>query len=63
MSNVGQIERLTQERVVNLFRDSLGYEYLGNWEYREGNSKLEVEMLANNLRLRDYDDIDRKSVV
>ena len=30
-SNVGQIEKLTQARVVKLFCESLGYEYLGNW--------------------------------
>jgi hypothetical protein len=27
---VGQIERKTQQRVVKLFRDTLGYDYLGN---------------------------------
>ena len=41
MSDVGQIERKTQDRVVKLFRDQLGYEYLGNWEYREDNSNVE----------------------
>ena len=50
MSDVGQIERKAQERVVGLFRDSLGYEYLGNWEYREGNSNIEVELLMQNLQ-------------
>ena len=34
--NVGQIERKTQQRVVKLFRDTLGYDYLGNWIEREG---------------------------
>ena len=42
---VGQLERKTQNRVVSLFRDRLGYEYLGNWEERDGNSNLEVEYL------------------
>ncbi|MGH3835000.1 MAG: type I restriction endonuclease subunit R [Pseudonocardiaceae bacterium] len=56
MSNVGQIERKAQDRVVDLFRDSLGYKYLGNWEYRESNSSVEVELLAQNLRARGYDD-------
>lgn len=40
MSNVGQIERKTQNRVVGLFQSALGYEYLGNWEYRESNSNI-----------------------
>ncbi len=55
MSDVGQVERVTQNRVVGLFRDCLGYEYLGNWEYREGNSNVEVNLLAANLRARGYD--------
>jgi type I restriction enzyme R subunit len=56
MSNVGQVERKAQDRVVALFRDSLGYEYKGNWAKREGNSNLEVELLMQNLRARGYDD-------
>ena len=36
MSSVGQIEKKTQQRVVKLFRDALGYRDLGNWEEREG---------------------------
>ncbi len=55
MSDVGQVERVTQNRVVGLFRDCLGYEYLGNWEYHEGNSNIEVNPLVANLRARDYD--------
>jgi len=56
VSNVGQPERKAQDRVVALFRESLSYEYLGNWEYREGNSNVEVELLAQNLRDRGYSD-------
>ncbi|MEV5389206.1 type I restriction endonuclease subunit R [Nocardia farcinica] len=56
MSDVGQIERKAQDRVVALFRDQLGYEYLGKWEYREDNSNVETELLAQNLRARGYDD-------
>lgn len=32
MGNVGDIERITQNRVVKLFKEKLGYTYLGNWE-------------------------------
>ncbi|MGA5413288.1 type I restriction endonuclease subunit R [Streptomyces pseudogriseolus] len=56
MSNVGQPERKAQDRVIELFRGSLGYEYLGNWEYRQRNSNVEVGLLAQNLRARGYDD-------
>ena len=40
MSTVGQIEKKTQARVVALFRDTLGYAYLGNWIDREGNRNM-----------------------
>jgi type I restriction enzyme, R subunit len=44
-TNVGQIERKTQNRVVSLFRDRLGYDYLGNWEDREENNNVEEAYL------------------
>jgi len=56
VSNVGQRERTAQDRVVGVFRDSLRYEYLGNWETRLGNSNIDVELLVRNLRARGYDD-------
>jgi len=55
MSVVGQIERKTQDHVVALLRQQLGYDYLGNWEYRENNSHVEVELLTHNLLARSYD--------
>ena len=41
MTDVGQIERKTQDRVVRMFVDRLGYRYLGNRQYRAGNSNIE----------------------
>ncbi|MES2094508.1 MAG: type I restriction endonuclease subunit R [Actinomycetota bacterium] len=55
MSVVGQIERKTQDRVVQLFRDQLDYDYAGSWEYREDNSHVEVDLLTQNLLARGYD--------
>ena len=55
MSIVGQIERKTQDQVVELFRDQLGYEYLGNWESRDGNSHVEEQLLETNLLARGFD--------
>lgn len=55
-SNVGQIERKTQDRVVKLFNERLEYDYLGNWEYRDGNSNVEIDLLTANLQARGYDD-------
>ena len=56
MSDVGQPERRTQDRVVKLLHEQLDYEYLGNWRYREGTSNVEVDLLTQNLRARGYDD-------
>lgn len=53
---VGQIERATQNRVVKLFEEKLGYSYLGNWEDREDNGNIEVELLESNLKKRGYSD-------
>ena len=46
MSTVGQKERKTQQRVVKLFRETLGYDYLGNWDEREGNRNIEAGTVA-----------------
>ena len=56
MSTVGQIERKTQQRVVNLFRETLGYAYLGNWEEREGNRNIEPDRLRTWLKQQSYSD-------
>jgi type I restriction enzyme R subunit len=62
MANIGDIERKTQQRIVGLFKDTLGYRYLGNWEEREGNSNIEEEPLRRFLcEKMKYDDalVDR----
>ena len=46
---MGQPERATQNRVIALFRDELGYRYLGNWADRPGNSNIEESLLAEWL--------------
>lgn len=45
MSNVGQRERITQNRVVGFFQTELGCDYLGDWQDREGNKNIEPEYL------------------
>ena len=51
MSDVGQIERRTQNRVVKLLRERLCYRYLGNRQHRAGNSNVEQEERPG-IRLR-----------
>jgi type I restriction enzyme, R subunit len=58
MSTVGQIEKKTQARVVKLFREQLGYDYLGDWTDREGNRNIEDELLRAFLRdTQGYDEV------
>jgi type I restriction enzyme R subunit len=45
MSGVGEIERITHNRVVKFFKNVLGYEYLGEWSDRENNSNVERDYL------------------
>ena len=45
MTQVGQLERPTQNRVVKLFSGELGYKYLGDWKDRENNSHIEEDFL------------------
>ena len=56
MSNVGQIEKKTQARVVKLFCESLGYEYLGNWIDRTTNRNIESDLLRGFLRKQGYEE-------
>ena len=53
-NTVGQIERKTQDRVVTLFQDQLGYDYLGNWSDRPSNRNIEENLLRGFLKDR-YD--------
>ncbi len=49
MTPVGEKEIETQRRVVALFRDGLGYRYLGDWRDRDGNRNVESRILTSFL--------------
>ena len=48
-SHIGEPERKVQERLVTLFKQQLGYHYLGNYEYRENNRNIEKNLLFDYL--------------
>ena len=54
--NVGQAERKTQNRIIELFVKKLGYAYLGSWEDRE-NSNVEDKFLTQFLQKQNYSDV------
>jgi len=56
MSTVGQIERATQKRVLELLTGQLGYRYLGTWQDRAGNSNVEEAVLTDWLRGQGHDE-------
>src|ERR1019366_8670157 len=51
---IGQPERATQDRVIALFRDELGFRYLGDWTDRDGNSNIEEGILTAYLTKRGH---------
>jgi type I restriction enzyme R subunit len=51
---VGNLERVTQNRVIKLFHDSLGYTYLGNWHDKADNSNIEEKLLTSHLEKKGY---------
>jgi type I restriction enzyme, R subunit len=55
MSGIGEPERATQDRVIELFQHRLGWRYLGDWSDR-ANSNIEEELFAGNLTARGYSD-------
>lgn len=49
MNKIGSPERVTQNRVVKLFKDELNYTYLGDWSDRPDNSNIEDKLLLDHL--------------
>ncbi|MEO5760801.1 MAG: HsdR family type I site-specific deoxyribonuclease [Vicinamibacteria bacterium] len=63
MSPVGQAERVTQNRVVALFRDELGYRHLGDWSDRDGNSNIDEPLLTAHLKTAGYSDAEISAAI
>lgn len=49
MNQIGKPERVTQDRVIKLFHEELGYRFLGDWSDRPGNSNIDEKLLTDYL--------------
>jgi type I restriction enzyme R subunit len=56
VTTVGQREILSQQRAIAFFKDALGYDYLGHWKDREGNSNVEGGELTRWLKRQGHSD-------
>ena len=54
LGSIGQSERATQNRVVALFHDELGYRCLGDWTDRPNNTNIEDGLLTAYLTKSGY---------
>ncbi|MCI5160096.1 MAG: type I restriction endonuclease subunit R, partial [Candidatus Electrothrix sp. AUS1_2] len=62
MNSIGQSERTTQNRVIQLFQDKLRYRYLGNWHDREDNRNIEPALLTAFLQQNYSDNLITKAL-
>ncbi len=53
---INERERTTQDHIVAFFQNTLGYQYLGNRQYREDNTNIEEETLRDWLKKQGYSD-------
>jgi type I restriction enzyme, R subunit len=54
MNDIGKSERITQNRVIALLCDEVGYRYVGNWGERDANSNVETSLLTDYLTREAY---------
>ena len=51
---IGKSEKATQERVLKLFQQDLGYRFLGSWQGRSNNQPIEEDILTAWLKKRGH---------
>jgi len=58
MSDIDEAERMTQTRVITLFTEQLGYDYIGDWRDQQRTSPVEEDRLRSFLlRQQRYSDV------
>lgn len=61
--SIGKKEKITQRRVIDLFKNELDYRFLGDWEERDGNSNIEENILTKYLRSSGYEKAQISSAI
>ena len=64
MSNyIGKPERASQDRVIQLFQNELGYTYLGDWEEELRTQAIEEDILREYLLSKGYSSIQSQKAI
>lgn len=63
MNTIGKPERLTQNRIIQLFQEELNYSYLGDWQEEPRTLPVEEELLLGFLLQQGYsEELSRKAI-
>jgi type I restriction enzyme R subunit len=63
MIQIGEIERRTQNKIIQFFQNRLSYDYLGDWQDRPDNSNIEELYLHRFLKRQGYsENIIKKAI-
>jgi len=63
MNNIGKPEKASQNRVIQLFQQELGYTYLGNWEEEVRTQAVEEGILKAYLLAKGYSAVQAQKAV
>jgi type I restriction enzyme R subunit len=57
MNYIGKSERISQNRIVQLFQDKLKYQYLGDWQEETRIQPIEESILKKHLLAKGYSEV------
>ena len=63
MNTIGKSERTTQNRIIQLFQNEMGYDYLGDWEKDIKNQPVEEDLLFNQLKIQGFSEVVAEKAV
>ena len=63
MNYIGKPERASQDRVIRLFQNELGYTYLGDWADQMRTQPVEESILKEYLLGKGYSEIQAQKAI